>query len=172
MLSEINNQIGDDQIKKALVGLNKTLVTVERAVKTMETMLASKDAKLNGILSNVEGLSGELKTSGPKINSVLTNLQETTDELKRLQLETMIKEVKSTIANISKTIENINNGEGSLGKLAKNDDLYKNLDATVIKFKKLADDIEKYPLRYTGFTKGQRKKGDQQKLKAEGKVPN
>ncbi len=166
LLNEINSQIGDDQIKRTLQSLNKTLITVESSIKATEVMIVSKDAKIDGILGNIQSVTGDLKSSTPKVNSILTNLQETTDELKRLQLEATINQLKTAIADISKTIDNINKGQGTLGKLATDDALYKKLDATIETFRKLAADIEKYPSRYTGITKGQRKKADKEKKKA------
>jgi len=167
LLSEINQQIGDDQIKKTLINLNKTLVTFDAAAQSMESMIKGKDAKIDGILSNVQTLTGDLKSSTPKINSILANLDETTAELKKLELDATVKQLKTALADISQTIDNINKGQGTIGKLTSSDELYKNLDATVLKFKKLAEDIEKYPLRYTGFTLKQRGKGDKQKSKGD-----
>ncbi|MFM9944233.1 MAG: MlaD family protein [Bacteroidia bacterium] len=169
LLTEINSQIGGDQIKKTLQSLNKTLATVDAAVKTIENTISSKDAQLNGILSNIQTVTGDLKTSTPKVNSILSNLQETTDELNKLKLEATINQLKTVLADISKTIDNINKGQGSLGKIATNDDLYKKLNATLDSFQKLADDIKKYPLRYSGFTLKQRGKGDKQQTKGEKK---
>lgn len=166
LLSEINSQIGDNQIKQTLQSLNKTLATVDDAVKTIEKTIASKDAQLDAILSNIHSVTGDLKTSTPKVNAILGNLQETTDELKKLELEATIKQLKTVLADLSSTISNINKGQGSLGKLATDDELYKKLNTTLETFKKLAEDIEKYPSRYTGITKKQRKQADKEKKKA------
>ena len=102
----------------------------------------------------------------PKINSILANIEETSAELKKLELEATIKQLKTVLADLSATIGNINKGQGSLGKIATDDELYKKLNATLETFNKLAADIEKYPSRYTGITKSQRKQADKEKKKA------
>jgi phospholipid/cholesterol/gamma-HCH transport system substrate-binding protein len=164
LLTEVNSQIGGDQIKKTLISLNKTLTTVDEAVKTIEKTLVSKDEKLDGILGNIQSVTGDLKSATPQVNAILGNLKQTSEELKRIEMEATIAKLKTVLGDLSTTVANINNGQGSLGKLATDDELYKKLNSTLETFKKLAEDIEKYPSRYTGITRGQRKKADKEKL--------
>jgi len=166
LLEELNSQIGDNQLKNTFQSLNKTLLTVDGAVKSLETMLVSKNGMIDGILTNLNGVTADLKTTTPKVNSILGNLEETSAELKKLELEATMNNLKKALADLSATISGINEGKGTLGKLATDDALYKKLDATIGTINKLAIDIEKYPSRYTGFTNGQRKKADKEKKKA------
>ncbi|NUM31443.1 MAG: MCE family protein [Bacteroidetes bacterium] len=166
LINEINNQISGDQIKKTLQGLNKTLQTVDIAVENIDKMLKSKDSGLDKIVSDLGSVTGDLKSSTPKINGILTDIKQTTEELNRIKLEATINDLKTAITEITKTVENINKGQGSLGKLATNDELYIKLNSTIENFNKLATDIQKYPRRYTGVTERQRKKGDEQKKKS------
>ncbi|MCC6720965.1 MAG: MCE family protein [Bacteroidia bacterium] len=167
LLNEINSQISDDQIKKTLQSLNKTLSTVDAAVITIDDMLKSKDAGIDKIISDLSSTTGELKNSTPKINGILSDIKQTTEELNRIKLESTVNDLKKAINEISITIENINKGQGTIGKLAKSDELYTKLNTTIENFNKLAMDIQKYPRRYTGVTERQRKKGDEQKKKLE-----
>lgn len=166
LLSEVNSQIGGDQIKTTLKNLNQTLVTAEGAIKTLETVVEGKSNQLDGILNNLNGVSADLKSATPMVKSVMSNLNETTEELKRMELEKTIKDLRTAITDISKTIEGINSGKGTLGQLATNEDLYKKLNATIETINHLAADIENYPSRYTGITKGQRKRAEKQKKQA------
>ena len=169
LLSELNNQISGDEIRKTLENLNKTLVTIEGTVKETQVLISGKNEKIEGILNNLNAFSVDLRNSTPKINCTIANLEETSAELNKLDLDGVVKQLKAVIADLSQTIENINKGQGSLGKLATDDELYKKLNVTLESFKKLAEDIEKYPDRYTGFTKKQRKKADKEKQKADPK---
>lgn len=166
LLEELNSQIGDNQLKNTFQSLNKTLVTVDGAVKSLETMLLSKNGQIDGILANLNGVTSDLKSSTPKVNSILGNLEETSAELKKLELEATMNNLKKALADLSTTISGINEGKGTLGKLATDDALYKKLDAAIGNINKLAIDIEKYPSRYTGITSGQRKKAEKEKKKA------
>ncbi len=163
LLGELNNQIGNDQLKKTLQSLTKTLSTVDIAVQNLEKMLVSKNGKIEGILADANEITTGLKSATPKMNSILANIDETSAELKKLEFDATIKQLKLVLGDLSATISNINQGQGTLGKMATNDDLYKKLNATLEQFKSLAADIEKYPSRYTGVTKGQRRKADKKK---------
>jgi len=165
LLTQINSQIDGGQIKNTLQSLNKTLTTMDVAIKALETMITSKDGQIDQFLTNINGMSADLKKATPKVNSILSNLSTTTEDLKKIELEKTINQLKTTLAEVSKTFEGINKGQGTLGKLATDDELYKKLNATLESVKKLSDDLEKYPSRYTGITKGQRKKAEKEKEK-------
>lgn len=163
LLTELNSQLGENRIKNTLQNLDKTLTTADNSIKKMEALLESKNSKIDGILSNVNTVSYDLKSSTPKINAILTNFEQTSEELNKIELEATVKLLKKTLTEMSVTIDNINKGNGSLGQLATNDELYKKFNTTLESFKKLAVDIEKYPSRYTGITKSQRKKAEKAK---------
>ncbi len=163
LLTELNSQLGENRIKNTLQNLDKTLTTADNSIKKMEALLESKNSKIDGILSNVNTVSYDLKSSTPKINAILTNFEQTSAELNKMELEATVKLLKKTLTEMSLTIDNINKGNGSLGQLATNDELYKKFNTTLESFKKLAVDIEKYPSRYTGITKSQRKKAEKAK---------
>ena len=56
------------------------------------------------------------------------------------------------IANINKLLGEINQGQGSLGKLAKNDSLYNNLNRFSANLDSLMVDFRERPKRYVHFS--------------------
>jgi phospholipid/cholesterol/gamma-HCH transport system substrate-binding protein len=85
-----------------------------------------------------------------------------------MDLDNMSKELTNTINELHATLEAVNEGQGTLGKLATDDELWYNLNKASHDLDSLVKDIIAYPRRYTGITDGQRKKGDKQKEVNEG----
>lgn len=171
---KVNNILGglepalkDDKLGKAITSLTQTLEEFKQSAAKINGILADNDDKIAGIVSNLEGLSRDLKKSSPKIDSIVTQLDKTSQDLSQLDLKATIAKINTTVAELSTLLSKVNAGEGSLGKLAKDDALYTNINKATLQLDALLKDIEKYPRRYTGITEKQRKKGD--KAKSQGK---
>jgi phospholipid/cholesterol/gamma-HCH transport system substrate-binding protein len=78
-------------------------------------------------------------------------------------LKKTIEKINATVVELNTLLTQVNKGEGSLGKLVKDDSMYNNINAASMQLDQLLKDIEKYPRRYSGFTEKQRKKGDLEK---------
>ncbi len=120
------------------------------------SMIGDLGAQFGDILSVVE--STDLMNS---LGLILQNLEETTKRLSQIVkanqagLTTTIKDLQLTANKIGKTASSadsillsIKRGEGTLGKLATSDSLYKELNSTLISIRALAEDIKANPRRY------------------------
>ena len=108
-------------------------------------------------------MSKDLKKSSPRIDSIILQLSATTKQLSQLDMKETVDKINKTVLELSTLLAKVNAGEGSLGKLTKDEALYNNINTTVKQLDILLKDIEKYPRRYTGITEKQRKKGDKDK---------
>lgn len=175
-LSEkVNDVLGDIDTALTDVSLNSTLADLSDALSAfkltalkLNKVLDGKSDKLDAILNNLQGITGDLRGSTPKINSIVARLDTTSMELAKLDLDGLTTELTSTIEEIKGTLTAIQDGQGTLGKLATDDQLWRDLNKTVTDLDSLVNDVIKYPRRYTGFTEKARKKGDKQKEFNEG----
>lgn len=170
VLGNVDAAISDVSLNSTLQDLSEALASFKTTAVKMNALLDGKDVQVDAILSNIEGMTKDLKTSTPKINEIVASLDETTKELASLDLKGLSTEMTATVAEIKKTLSSIQAGEGSLGKLATDDALWTNLNKATHDLDSLVNDIIMYPRRYTGITEKQRKKGDEQKEVKEGIV--
>lgn len=59
---------------------------------------------------------------------------------------------KNTLIKFNNILESVNEGEGTLGKLLKDDQLYNELNKTNQRLQNLVEDIEVHPERYIHFS--------------------
>lgn len=91
-------------------------------------------------LGNVNDLSSENKE---KLTSLISNLESTSKEM-----ETLSKGLNKTNTTLDEVLTKINNGTGTLGKLANDPSLYNNIDSLSANLNQLIKNINEDPGKY------------------------
>lgn len=119
--------------------------------------------KLNVTLTEFQGIGSSfnvlLEKNKYKLDSSLTNLNVMTANFAKLSEDLAQSDLKTTMANLQTTIKDLNgvlakveSGEGSLGKLLKNEDLYNNLSNASRELDLLLQDFRLNPKRYVNVS--------------------
>lgn len=77
------------------------------------------------------------------------NLAESIDTQK---LNATIANLDATVGKLNEVVAGINNGQGSLGKLMKDEELYNNLNSASTNLNSLIEDVKANPKRYVNFS--------------------
>ncbi|MCB0457348.1 MAG: MCE family protein [Flavobacteriaceae bacterium] len=147
-LIKLDSVLGDlDQVMD-----NQTKVNLRESIAKLNTTMAS----FNGAAANLNSL---LATNKDKLNNTFTNLETTTenfsqfsDSLAQLETGKMMKELQGTISKFNAIASQIENGEGSVGKLLKDEQLYNNLEGASRQLEQLLQDLKLNPKRYVHFS--------------------
>lgn len=149
-----------DSIMAALQGMLNPTTTqnIEKSVASLEltmknfagitTSLNKESAQLAGIIRNTNTITGNLANNSKNIDAIMGNLKTTTDKLSKADLEKTIHSLQSTLDQTQALLAKINKGEGSLGMLANDKQLYNNLSSSMASLDKLMEDLKKHPSRY------------------------
>ncbi len=146
-----------------------TIVTYVLNKSSRQNIIASLESTRNAILSlehtakKFEQEAEKVSLIISKLNSILTtldknlpaitqNLNQLSDSLANAPLKNTIKDLNKTLAETKTLMTNINEGKGTLGKLAKNDSLYNHLNKSLANLEKLLDDLKQHPKRYVHFS--------------------
>lgn len=118
----------------------------------VEDLVASEKAKLGRIFANVESITNNLKLSNEKIAGIIGNTKKITDDLVTVDYKGTVADAQKTIQKLNNTLEAVNSGEGTIGKLLKDEKLYNELVNTNRQMQELVDDIQLHPERYIHFS--------------------
>lgn len=139
--------------------LKETFNEVQAALKKfgnvadqLESLMITEKVKLSKIFSNVESITSNLQKSNEKIEGILGNAKTFTDDLVTADFKGTIEEAKTTLNKFNKMLDAATNGEGTLGKLLGDEQLYNELNTTNQRLQSLVGDIEKHPERYIHFS--------------------
>lgn len=145
-------------IDETFESVRRSIFSLEKTAYKMDDLIAVEKPKLSGILNNLNGITTNLNKSEQKINNVLNNFSNLSDSLSKSQLKSAISNADNTLKELNSLLTKINEGKGTLGKMAKNDSLYNNLNKSAEDLDKLLKDLKENPKRYVHFSLFGRKK--------------
>lgn len=143
------NQIFDAQnraeIKALLTNLNKTVGALQATAGSVNTLVGHNDPKLQKVLDDASLTMQSGKVTLDKYG----NLAQSIDTK---QLNATIANLDTTVGKLNHVIGGIDKGEGSLGKLMKDEQLYNNLNSASSNLNSLIEDMKANPKRYINFS--------------------
>ncbi len=154
-----------DNLSKSFESIKKAIQSLEQTAYKLDDLIASEKAKISSILTKLNAVAGMLENNTGKIENIINNLSNLSDSLSKSQLKDAIAEADKTLKELNVLVTQINAGQGSLGKLAKNDSLYNNLNKASEDLDKLMKDLRINPERYIHFSVFGRKEKQKDKPK-------
>lgn len=141
-------------IQNILKDLNRSSSELERVIKSNGNELdiaISNFAKFTNSLSNT-GFTLDSLTKNERSNlaATLSSAKRVASELEKssLTLNTTVNNLNNSTKTIDVILNRLEKGEGTLGKLSKDANLYNDLDSTVNSLNRLLKDIKANPSRY------------------------
>jgi len=138
------NETLDDSTKQNISGilgnLRSTTSSLDQVISQRQNDLDQMIVHAKETLGNVNDLSSENKE---KLTSLITNLESTSKEM-----ETLSKGLNKTNTTLDDVLTKINNGTGTLGKLANDPSLYNNIDSLSANLNQLIKNINEDPGKY------------------------
>lgn len=156
-----------ENVNKALVSLDSTIRKVnatldEQAQQHIATALreiAQTTQRINSLLEpgkgalaksldHVESVAGNIRDNNDSIDQIIGNLNKVSRQLASSDLSGVVESLDESINQLNVLLKNINEGKGSLGKLANDETLYKQLNSTTNSLNILLQDLRLHPKRY------------------------
>ncbi|MFL0298362.1 MlaD family protein [Aquirufa novilacunae] len=126
--------------------------TVSNINGSVNGIVADNKANIAQISSNMKTLSTDLIETEKQLRPLLTKFNTVADSLNALKIGKTLKEVDATVISLKKIVQGLERGEGTAGKLIKNDSLYLGLNKTIVDLDKLLLDFRLQPKRYIGIS--------------------
>ncbi len=156
-----------ESLKDKLEILNNDMT---RTLRNINLLLESNHQHINGLLSNMEGITGNLDTllstrkgdlgrmiggfaefsealgrNSERMDSIMLNMAGVSTQLYDANLG-------STVEGLNATLVRLNSSEGSIGKLLTDEMLYNNLSSASSSLDSLFIDLRENPKRYVHFS--------------------
>ncbi|GAA4302071.1 MlaD family protein [Aestuariibaculum suncheonense] len=147
--------------------LNSTLKSADSLIVSLNKVVNDQSeqglrhtvAQLNETLKAFEATSlhinGYLVNNKKTIEETLVNFKSTSEDLSVMMSDLKEADMGTTIASLNKTLESlqsvlasVDQGEGTLGKLLKDEGLYNNIEGATKEMEELLRDIKLHPKRY------------------------
>ncbi|MFA7686729.1 MAG: MlaD family protein [Moheibacter sp.] len=159
------------KLDSLLVSVNSTMMSVDKLLdeenrQSMKNILKNLDATLisfNGTAQSLTRTSenanaliienkGQLKNTLASAEQTLDKFGTVADKFNNLELEKIIKNFEEASVNLNMVLNKINSGEGTLGAMMNDKQLYDNLTQTSKTLDELLADLKENPNRYVQFS--------------------
>ena len=141
-----------DNLSKSFESIKKAIQSLEQTAYKFDDLIATEKSKISSMLTKLNSVAGMLEQNTGKIESIIGNLNTLSDSLAKADIKKAIDDADKTLMEFKHLLAQINAGQGTLGKLAKNDSLYNNLNKTSEDLDKLMKDLRINPERYIHFS--------------------
>ena len=150
-----------DKIKTTLESLEGALNSIRRTSDMNRQRIALLLDNMNDL---VEGLNETQKTIPPMLEKFGT----AADSLKAIRINETLVQMESTLKEMENMLGSINSGEGTLGKMVKEDSLYNNINQSLLSLDSLLNHMNTNPKHFFAPLGKSRKKIEKDLKKQQG----
>lgn len=126
------------EIKGSISKLEQTISSFEKTSNSLQNLIETNKNSINNSLQNFSNISD--------------NLSDMSETFSEVEFKQTVNGLKSSIESFNNLITNVNRGEGSMGKLFKDEKLYNNLESSLGQLESLLEDLKLNPKRYVHFS--------------------
>jgi len=137
-LSQVLDKKSRGELKNAISNLNGTLYEFRGASSKFNSLLADNQDKLSNTISNLDATS--------------ENFARLSDSLAKIETGKLAADLQGVADRLNGIATQIESGDGSVGKLLKDEELYDNLSGASYQLEKLLEDMKLNPKRYVHFS--------------------
>jgi len=137
LLVSLNTMVTDessDGLKATIAELNSALKAFKDLAASAQVMLEGNDDKLSKIIDN--------------FNTTSENLAVLSNDIKDVEFSNTVAKLDETLNTFNAILVDMEQGNGSMGKLLKDEALYNNLEGATKELEELLRDIKLHPKRY------------------------
>lgn len=136
----VNKVLSDNNI----ASITRTLANLDRTMSDVRAIAADfqgKSAELNDFISNLTSFSDKLGGIAEKVDTTVAGVSVIVDSLAESDLDGLVTSFKSLV-------DNVNDPDGSLGKLMRDDSVYNSVDSLLVDVNELVNKIKENPKKY------------------------
>jgi len=169
LFSKLSDRESDNPLNQTLFKMQETMDNLATTTSRLNQLMRTSSGSLETSLSNMATLSNGLAASTGEIQSLITNMNAITSNLRDadvastvtsantaldetthllMSMDTTMSTAQETFVQLNDVMEKISNGEGSLGKLMNDQELYDNMELTTKNLQLLLQDVRLNPRRY------------------------
>lgn len=141
LLLDLNDIIDEPtrrNIQSAIENLNNTLNSFSGVSENLNVILTNNTEKVDHTFSHLDATA--------------TNLSKLTDSLAQLDTGKLARDIQDVVDKMQIMINDMEQGNGTLGKLMRDETIYENLEGASRQLEQLLQDLKLNPKRYVHFS--------------------
>lgn len=140
------------QIESSMSNIEKATGSFEHVARNIDTLISQQRKTLGRTFEHIEHITANLDSNNEHISKMLENLAQLSDTLSEANIKQTIANMNSSLMELQALLKKINNGEGTMGMLVTDKQLYDNLTKSTANLESLLADLEANPKKYVHFS--------------------
>jgi len=137
-LNDVLDLESRDSFKRTIVGLESTVGSMTTTIESFNNIVDASKADIDITLQNTKRIT--------------ENISKVSDTLASVDFGQTVRTLQITLENVNGLLVNIENGQGSLGKLATDNAMYENLTNASKELEELLKEMKLNPKRFVHFS--------------------
>lgn len=156
------NENSNSPIAKSIKDLQQTLSNFRSASFKLDVAVNKSTDKIDGALTHLVSITGELDSKKEKIGNIIDNADNLMQQIGEVDIKQSVAKAnkaidelgaslagaQTAISEVSNLIGELKNGQGTLGKLLQDEQLYNDLKELSSHTDSLINDFQERPYRY------------------------
>jgi phospholipid/cholesterol/gamma-HCH transport system substrate-binding protein len=152
VIKQIFNEQARENLTSSLASVQATFENLESASYNLDLMIAAEKERFGQIMANLESLTTTIHENEENIDNIISNFSVISDSLARAEIPQTFANINSAVSDVAEIVQKIENGEGTIGMLVNDDQLYRNLQKSAEQLSLLLEDFRVNPKRYVRFS--------------------
>lgn len=132
--------------------IRSAVSNVNNVTASLSEVTGSQKEALKSSIESLKEFTAMLSANSASLDTTIKNLAAVSDTVASFDLGAALASLKSSLSNLDEIVKGISRGEGSAGKLVKDDNLYTNLNNTLSDLDLLLKDLKDNPKKYVHFS--------------------
>jgi phospholipid/cholesterol/gamma-HCH transport system substrate-binding protein len=143
---------GQENLSASFVKIRESFESFARAADRLDQLVQEQSPVIDSILLNFNAIVGNIRENEDNFNEFFSSMAAVSDSLQNSDLTTAISNASESLIKLSAMIDDVSEGNGTIGKLMVDDSLYNSLVNTSSQLDSLFNDMQAHPKRYIHFS--------------------
>ena len=145
IFTSVLNTDARKNLASSFKNLDETFVLMSESMKELNKLVVINEKNISNSIKNFESITGNISDNNESIENILKKMSSISDSVSS-------KDIGDIIKNLNNITNKISAGQGNLGLLNSDDQLYRNIEKTTNDISILVEEIKKDPKKYFNFS--------------------
>ena len=137
VMASVNHLLNNENIYRTLAHMERTMASVSAVASQLE----GKSDEFNAFVENISLMSERLVSISEKADTVMTDVSSVVSQVSG-------EDISAVVASLKVLLENINDPDGTFGKLLTDDSIYLSVDSLLDTVEEFVGKIQENPKKY------------------------
>ena len=145
IFTSVLNTDARKNLASSFKNLDETFILMSESMKELNKLVVTNEKNISNSIKNFESITGNISDNNESIENILKKMSSISDSVSS-------KDIGDIIKNLNNITNKISVGQGNLGLLNSDDQLYRNIEKITNDISILVEEIKKDPKKYFNFS--------------------